>query len=463
MSLDNNNKNYRDIILNSDDDNTYFSISQTSSIKNDSSNDDSGYIDSSRQIGRNGIFSYSDRQVCALCVFIPIRNNGDLYADFQRRGVVASSVNSKPINRKRKNQYNASEEDQGTILFTFQSSKRQKANNLIDHPYRNAYSTTPFSREIEELLSTVRKGRRIFDQQPYQMLAFCNELMLKDDFYLNVVDWSIYNILSLGLENMIYLWNTATKCMTQLCALGSLSSITSLKWIPNGSQLAVGTVDGKVQIWDVVTSTKIRDFTGHSSRVGALAWNNNVLSTGGADRIIYQKGDQLASGGNANELYVWEKSNDHEPALKLEKHKAAVRALSWSPHDRNILVSGGGHLDRQICFWNTLDGRSLGVHNSKSQVCNLQWSPNANEIVSTHGWWKNDVIVWQYPSMKKLATLKGHTYRVLYFSLAPDGEDIVTGAGGDDNTLRFWKIFNTPRDKSLKKPDSVLKLDRLIR
>ncbi|CAJ0750353.1 24629_t:CDS:2, partial [Entrophospora sp. SA101] len=221
-----------------------------------------------------------------------------------------------------------------------------------------------------------------------------------------------------------------------------------------GTQLAVGTVDGKVQIWDVVTSTKIRDFTGHSSRVGALAWNNNVLSTGGADRIIYQKGDQLASGGNANELYVWEKSNDHEPALKLEKHKAAVRALSWSPHDRNILVSGGGHLDRQICFWNTLDGRSLGVHNSKSQVCNLQWSPNANEIVSTHGWWRNDVIVWQYPSMKKLATLKGHTYRVLYFSLAPDGEDIVTGAGGDDNTLRFWKIFNTPRDKSLKKPDS---------
>ncbi|CAJ0769796.1 14255_t:CDS:2, partial [Entrophospora sp. SA101] len=97
-------------------------------------------------------------------------------------------------------------------LFTFQSSKRQKANNLIDHPYRNAYSTTPFSREIEELLSTARKGRRIFDQQPYQMLAFCNELMLKDDFYLNVVDWSIYNILSLGLENMIYLWNTATKC-----------------------------------------------------------------------------------------------------------------------------------------------------------------------------------------------------------------------------------------------------------
>ena len=45
--------------------------------------------------------------------------------------------------------------------------------------------------------------------------------------------------------------------------------------------------------------------------------------------------------------------------------------------------------------------------------------------------------------MQKVATLRGHTYRVLYFSLSPNGEDIVTGAGGDDNTLRFWKVFNT--------------------
>jgi cell division cycle 20-like protein 1 (cofactor of APC complex) len=41
--------------------------------------------------------------------------------------------------------------------------------------------------------------------------------------------------------------------------------------------------------------------------------------------------------------------------------------------------------------------------------------------------------------MKKVATLKGHTHRVLYLATSPDGSTIVTGAG--DETLRFWNVF----------------------
>lgn len=41
--------------------------------------------------------------------------------------------------------------------------------------------------------------------------------------------------------------------------------------------------------------------------------------------------------------------------------------------------------------------------------------------------------------MKKVASLKGHTQRVLYLATSPDGSTIVTGAG--DETLRFWNIF----------------------
>jgi cell division cycle 20-like protein 1 (cofactor of APC complex) len=74
-----------------------------------------------------------------------------------------------------------------------------------------------------------------------------------------------------------------------------------------------------------------------------------------------------------------------------------------------------------------------------SQVCNLIFSKNVNELVSTHGYSENAVVVWKYPSMKKVATLTGHSFRVLYLAMSPDGETIVTGAG--DETLRFWKVF----------------------
>jgi len=41
--------------------------------------------------------------------------------------------------------------------------------------------------------------------------------------------------------------------------------------------------------------------------------------------------------------------------------------------------------------------------------------------------------------MKKITTLTGHSFRVLYLAQSPDRETVVTGAG--DETLRFWKIF----------------------
>ncbi|KAK1297528.1 Protein FIZZY-RELATED 2 [Acorus calamus] len=86
---------------------------------------------------------------------------------------------------------------------------------------------------------------------------------------------------------------------------------------------------------------------------------------------------------------------------------------------------------------------AVGTNNGKAEVCNLVWSKNVNELVSTHGYSQNQIIVWRYPTMSKLATLTGHTYRVLYLAISPDGQTIVTGAG--DETLRFWNVFPSPK------------------
>ena len=58
--------------------------------------------------------------------------------------------------------------------------------------------------------------------------------------------------------------------------------------------------------------------------------------------------------------------------------------------------------------------------------------------------------------MEKIATLTGHTYRVLYLAMSPDGSTIVTGAG--DETLRFWNIFPT-QHQEVRKNESFLCAD----
>ncbi len=80
------------------------------------------------------------------------------------------------------------------------------------------------------------------------------------------------------------------------------------------------------------------------------------------------------------------------------------------------------------------------------------FSKNVNELVSTHGYSQNQIFVWKYPTMKKLATLTGHTLRVLYLACSPDGQTLVTGAG--DETLRFWNVF--PPKKEISSPKSCI-------
>jgi len=88
----------------------------------------------------------------------------------------------------------------------------------------------------------------------------------------------------------------------------------------------------------------------------------------------------------------------------------------------------------------------LSLVDTGSQVCNLAWSKNVDEVVSTHGYSQNQVVVWSYPEMTQIATLTGHTMRVLYLSCSPDGQTIVTGAG--DETLRFWNVFPSAQSKA---------------
>ena len=66
-----------------------------------------------------------------------------------------------------------------------------------------------------------------------------------------------------------------------------------------------------------------------------------------------------------------------------------------------------------------------------------------NEIVSTHGYSQNQIIVWRCPAMTKLATLTGHTMRVLYLASSPDGQTVVTGAGAVLLAHSLWSVLHT--------------------
>jgi len=298
---------------------------------------------------------------------------------------------------------------------------------------------------------------------------------MQDDYYLNLLDWSPRNVLSVALQGAVYLWNATSNEVVEL--FNGNTSVTSVSFNPSAPQfLAVGMDNNQVQLWDVERSTQLRTLSGHSARVGSLAWNGHILSSGSFDTSIINHdvrvaspmvntfsghngevcglkwsldGTQLASGGNDNLLNVWQMDTVGSK-FTFTDHQAAVKALAWCPWQPNLLASGGGSADRNIKFWNTQTGTLLNSIDTESQVCSIQWSRNSKELVSSHGFSKNQLCVWKYPSMTKIAELTGHEHRVLHMASSPDGTSVVTGSA--DETLRFWKVFEASKVSVKKAP-----------
>lgn len=162
---------------------------------------------------------------------------------------------------------------QNNSLFSFRTPTKADTNDS------SPYSLSPVSIKSQRLLRSPRKATRKISRIPFKVL---DAPELQDDFYLNLVDWSAQNVLAVGLGSCVYLWSACTSQVTRLCDLSSddNNTVTSVSWAERGHQLAVGTHKGYVTVWDVSASKQVNKLTGHSARVGALAWNGDVLSSG---------------------------------------------------------------------------------------------------------------------------------------------------------------------------------------
>ena len=393
------------------------------------------------------------------------------------------------------NENNSDDISRNDLIFQYIDTTN-KRNILPDTDYLLAnYCTNPsFKRKI--------------NSTPERILDAPN---LVDDYYLNLLDWGNSDILAVALGPEIYLWNSETSETSLLMSIikenenqnesnsllnNNTNVITSLSWMNNGVGMGVGLPNGVLELWDVNKSTKIREIEAHSERISSLAWNGYIVTTGSKDKVIKNfdvrcqdseiskirqhkqevcalryspEGDLLASGGNDNTAFIWdvrklnnkllnisnlnELNNSIKPLFVNNYHTAAVKALAWCPWQRHVLATGGGSKDRTLKIFNCDSNKIIKNVDTGSQVCAVLWNKKEREIISSHGFNKNQITIWNYQKMKKVCELKGHMSRVLYLTISPDENYICSGSG--DETLRFWKI-NDGIQESQNEEDNLL-------
>jgi cell division cycle 20, cofactor of APC complex len=293
---------------------------------------------------------------------------------------------------------------------------------------------------------------------------------LIDDYYLNIMDWSLRNTLAIALGSSVYLWNDGAA--SELFTVNEEEYCCGIGWIHDGTCLAASLSNGTVQIWDATKGKRLRTIIHSSSkeRVSSLSWNKHLLSTGAHDGTLQTHdvriashlvqnhgqvhtgeicnlkwspdGRFLASGSADSRICILEGSKLDNTAFELLGHKSATKALAWCPWQPGLLLSGSGAADPSIKLWDIISHSQLASVDTGAQVCSVQWSKTHRQFYSTHGTPSNSLSLWHYPKMRLISQHnQAHSSRILHMSLSPDGKTVVTA--GADECIKFWSSSST--------------------
>jgi hypothetical protein len=189
---------------------------------------------------------------------------------------------------------------------------------------------------------------------------------------------------------------------------GHSDSVKAVAFSPDGKQLASGSGDGRVRVWDAATGATVQILKGHSRSVNAVAFSPD--------------GKQLASGSNDETVRVWDAATGATVQI-LEGHWRSINAVAFSP-DGKQLASGSG--DETVRVWDAATGATIQILEGHwSSINAVAFSPDGKQLAS--GSRDRRVRVWDAATGATIQILKVHTV-VTTLSYSSDGS-LVTDRG----------------------------------
>jgi cell division cycle 20-like protein 1, cofactor of APC complex len=120
------------------------------------------------------------------------------------------------------------------VLGTPPKNILQFSANESSSPEESSFTRSPMRPSSQRLLASPKRSARKISRTPFKMLEAPG---IQDDFYLNLVDWSSRNILAVGLNSSVYLWNAATGCTEKMMELPDQQLVTSVRWVGRVSEI----------------------------------------------------------------------------------------------------------------------------------------------------------------------------------------------------------------------------------
>mmetsp|Transcript_13621 Transcript_13621/g.14157 ORF Transcript_13621/g.14157 Transcript_13621/m.14157 type:complete len:356 (+) Transcript_13621:89-1156(+) len=206
---------------------------------------------------------------------------------------------------------------------------------------------------------------------------------------------------------------------------GHFGKVYALHWSGDSQHLVSASQDGKLMIWNGLTTNKIQSIPLASSWVITCAYEqsaNRLVACGGMDNIcsLYK----VERGGQNKVVRV---------AQELSGHHGYLSSCSFID-ETNILTASG---DSTCNLWDIERGRPIRIFKEHTADVMSVSVSKVDPTLFLSGSCDTTTKLWDIRSPNRsILTLRGHTSDVNSVHFFPDGYGV--GTGSDDRTCKFF-------------------------
>jgi WD40 repeat protein len=204
-------------------------------------------------------------------------------------------------------------------------------------------------------------------------------------------------------------------------------------WSADGTQVAGGTADGILLVWDYQTGELVNTMVGHKAgtMINALEWSPD--------------GARIATA--ADTARIWDAETGETLFVLPHEAPSEVWSAVWSPDGNRLLTASGyddiGAEDNTIRVWDANTGEELLVlRGHGSQVTLGTWSPDGRRIASISS--DGTTRIWDAQTGEELLTLTTPAVYAPYARWSPDGQYVAVAM--ETTLAEIWRVWQSTEE-----------------
>lgn len=268
-------------------------------------------------------------------------------------------------------------------------AQREEAIRQRDLAERNLY------------VARMRLAQRVWEHGQLGRLQEMLDTYTQEPGRRDLRNWEWYYFLSLCHGNLLTLPEHA-------------AAINSVAWSPDGKNLASGSEDCTIKIWDAASGQHNRTLSGHRAGVKSIAWRPD--------------GNRLASAGSDGEARIWDPASGKE-IFCLQQPGGQARSVAWSPDGQCLVTASRG---QWITLWDAATGQEiLNIKGHPGSMASVAWSPDGTRLASAGS--DRNVRIWDAERGQGPRVIQGAA--AVWLAWSPTGDRL---ASTDASRLGIW-------------------------